>query len=420
LAVIRELRVGLGGAACILLAGGCAGFHPHPQENPSWRQRALTQTRGDITVSVVALDAREAREEFGVDLENSGIQPVWIQVENREQMRYFIPPLTVDPAYYSSYEAAWTGHEDFSPDKNRRIDDYFRERRLPASVDPGRTASGFLFTTLDQGVKYVNLELIGAGAQQVRRFSFLAPVPGLRIDYQAVHWDKLYPPGEILDLDEAGLRAWLEKMPACTKGGDQKTDADPVNFVLIGSHETVFAALVRRGWHVTEVVSLSSVWDMAKSSMFDTRFAYAPVSPLHFFGRRQDLALQKPRGDVNQRNHLRLWLAPVRLNGTPVWIGQISRDIGVRLTHKTGTTHKVDPDMDDTRWYLLQDMFFSEGLARLAWVKGGVAATPQAPLHNYTGDPYFTDGLRLVMWLSDQPVGYHQVEIVPWATPPER
>ena len=33
----------------------------------------------------------------------------------------------------------------------------------------------------------------------------------------------------------------------------------------------------------------------------------------------------------------------------PVWIGQISRDIGVRFTFKTWppVTHKIDPDFDE-------------------------------------------------------------------------
>lgn len=69
------------------------------------------------------------------------------------------------------------------------------------------------------------------------------------------------------------------------------------------------------------------------------------------------MALQKGRRDVNQRNHMRLWLAPVTFQGQPVWVGQISRDIGVRLTRRTITTHKIDPAVDETRWYLLQDLF---------------------------------------------------------------
>ena len=36
----------------------------------------------------------------------------------------------------------------------------------------------------------------------------------------------------------------------------------------------------------------------------------------------------------------------MRFEGKRVWIGQISRDIGVRFTTKTITTHKIDADVD--------------------------------------------------------------------------
>ena len=65
------------------------------------------------------------------------------------------------------------------------------------------------------------------------------------------------------------------------------------------------------------------------------------------------MALQRARTSIHERNHLRLWLAPMRFDGKLVWIGQISRDIGVRFTSKTITTHKIDPDVDETRsfWF---------------------------------------------------------------------
>jgi hypothetical protein len=112
------------------------------------------------------------------------------------------------------------------------------------------------------------------------------------------------------------------------------------------------------------------------------------------------MALQKGRSDVNQRNHMRLWLAPVTFEGRPVWVGQISRDIGVRLTRRTITTHKIDPAVDETRWYLLQDLFFSDGLARFGFVGGVGASTAEQARTNYTGDPYITDGRRAIFWLT--------------------
>ena len=64
------------------------------------------------------------------------------------------------------------------------------------------------------------------------------------------------------------------------------------------------------------------------SSVFGRRYRTSPVSPLYVFDRPQDFALQKARKTVDERNHLRLWRAPVDFEGKPVWVGQLSRDIG--------------------------------------------------------------------------------------------
>jgi hypothetical protein len=144
------------------------------------------------------------------------------------------------------------------------------------------------------------------------------------------------------------------------------------------------------------------------------------VSSLYALGRNQDIALQKTRDTIHERNHLRLWLAPVRLGDKPVWIGQISRDIGVRWTRKTILTHKIDPDVDETRDFLIQDLWYAQGLAQYAYVKGVGAAPLSAPRTNLTGDPYFTDGLRAVLWVSSQPVGLDETRLLEWERPPER
>jgi len=137
-------------------------------------------------------------------------------------------------------------------------------------------------------------------------------------------------------------------------------------------------------------------------------------------GRKQDLALQKPRHSTKQRNHLRLWLTPLSFDDQPVWVGQISRDIGVRSTSHTWhlTTHKIAPDVDETRDYLVSDLILSQALARFGWVKGVGAASANAPRHNLTGDPYYTDGLRVVLVLSHNPVTVDQVEQLGWETTP--
>jgi hypothetical protein len=98
-------------------------------------------------------------------------------------------------------------------------------------------------------------------------------------------------------------------------------------------------------------------------------------------------------------------------------VGQISRDIGVRLTLKTLVTHKIDPDVDETRSYLIQDLLYSQGISQFALAKGVGAAPIEEPRGNLTGDPYFTDGLRAVLWVSSQPVAFENVAFLKWAQP---
>ena len=120
--------------------------------------------------------------------------------------------------------------------------------------------------------------------------------------------------------------------------------------------------------------------------------------------------MQRARSSIHERNHLRVWLAPMRFQGKQVWIGQISRDIGVHFTWKTITTHKIDPDVDETRAFLAEDLSYAQSVAKIGFV-GGVGPAPyDQPRGNLTGDPYFTDGRRAVIWIASEPMGIDEIE----------
>ena len=89
------------------------------------------------------------------------------------------------------------------------------------------------------------------------------------------------------------------------------------------------------------------------------------------------------------------------MSGKPVWIGQVSRDIGVRFTTKAWnlTTHRIDPDVDEARDYVMEDLALTGRVAAVGYVAGVGACDRAAPRHNLTGDPYFTDGQRAVILL---------------------
>jgi hypothetical protein len=130
--------------------------------------------------------------------------------------------------------------------------------------------------------------------------------------------------------------------------------------------------------------------------------------------------LQKARASIDQRNHLRLWLTPMRYNGKPVFIGQISRDVGIRFTWKTITTHKIDADVDETREYLLEDLAYAQSLAKFGYVGGVGAYTFDSPRGNLTGDPWFTDGLRVVLFVAEQPMHISEIKVIDLGSLPLR
>ena len=159
--------------------------------------------------------------------------------------------------------------------------------------------------------------------------------------------------------------------------------------------------------------------ETVRAFIFRDEYLTSPVSPLYVFGRREDVALQKARSTINERIHARLWLTPYTFESRRVWIGQVSRDIGVRLTDQTWnlTTHKIGPDVDFDRAYLLQDLLMSGFVDRYGFLEGVRAAKASAPRTNLTGDPYYTDGLRLIVFLSNQTKRLSETARLPWELP---
>jgi hypothetical protein len=397
---------------------GCAAYQkPLPSYDVSFRERSQSKIDGEVKVTVAVLSAEESRQLFGVNLAGQGIQPVWVRVQNADSIPYWLLSTGLDPDYFSPLESAYAFHGAFSSSLNDKIDDQFRVMAFRNPIVEGASVSGFIFTNRDEGTKVVDIDLIGHG--KTKFFTFFVPVPGLKADYHEVDFENLYAEDEIVNLDEKELRTELENLPCCATNEDGTANGDPLNLVLIGSREDMSAAFVRRGWLPAEQNYGAAVWKTIKSFLFGTRYRYSPVSPLYFRKRQQDFAGQKPRHTVHQRNHLRAWLSPLRYQGKPVWIGQISRDIGVRFTFKTWppVTHKIDADVDEARGSLMEDLVISQQLAKTGWAKGVGVATRAKPRYNLTGDPYFTDGYRAVLVFDRRPRSFLEIDKFDWENP---
>jgi len=294
----------------------------------------------------------------------------------------------MDPDIYSSGEVAWKFQSSlYSKSSQENIYILFRNNEIDGFFKPGTRTSGFVYTNLKMGTKAVLVKLFAE--KNVKEIAFFVEVPGLKADHHQLDPYKLYAEKDMIDLDEDGLRQALEDLPCCVTNKDGSGKSDPLNIIVIGSEEEIWPAFIAREWDEAEVIYGASLGRTIASSVFGRRYRYSPMSALFFYGRPQDIGLQKARQTVDERNHLRLWLSPMRYQGMPVYIGQISRDIGVKLTTKspTLTTHEIDPDVDEARDYLIQDLLESQKLAKLGFVEGVGQAEPENPRYNLTDSP---------------------------------
>ena len=409
--------------ALMALIGGCATRQIPPSLSPllmnevRFRDRAQSKFDDALRVTVAVPTAEENHSLFGVDISGKEIQPIWVKVENHSDQTYYLVSAATDPNYFSPMEAAYAVHGGLSQSDKNELQNHFRAINFRNPILPHTAVSGFIFTNLDEGEKVVQVDLITN--QQVKFFTFFVQIPGMRVDYRMVDFDSLYSEKEIVELDLDKLRVVLENLPCCTTDKEGKSFGDPLNLVIIGDFIEVASTFSRRGWLPAEETYSTAVWKTIKSFLFGKRYRYSPVSSLYAYGRHQDFARQKPRHDIHERNHLRLWYSPMRFEGKPVFVGQISRDIGVRFTTKTWppVTHKIDPDIDEARHALIEDLLFSQKLAKVGFVKGVGRATPSKPRTNLTGDPYFTDGLRALLILDPGPISLDQIRSLDWEQP---
>ena len=398
-------------------------YRPDPRER-SFLERAGTKSRDQLRVTVAVLSDPESARFFGVRLARKGMQAVWLDVANGSRTPVRLDPLSIDPAYYTPLEAAYVKH--FSVGKrllsfgllacffflllplvpfkvfgaraaNRRMDAYFKEHGFRfGPIAAGGSRAGFIFTSLDEGTKTVNVRL--GAAEHVCEFDFSLEVPGLALrETEADPFD--CEPAE--EVDETALRAWLERQRRATTNKRGDKEGDPLNLVVAGDRARVLQCFGAR-WDQAETVTLATCWKTAKAFLFEAEYRYSPLSALYVDGRSQDLALQMARARINERIHLRLWRTPMAFQGERIWIGQISRDIGVRFTLKTWnlTTHKIDPDVDEARDYVIDYLMAARRVSCFGYVGGVGASSSSAPRANLTGDAYFTDGFRAVVILS--------------------
>ena len=172
----------------------------------------------------------------------------------------------------------------------------------------------------------------------------------------------------------------------------QGIPGDVINVGLEGSESELMCSMAAAGWSPADPVTMLSSLKIVGSVAFRRPYVDAPVSPLYFDGRKQDLAFEKPSGvSPSTRHHVRFWKAPEKGDdGRTVWLGAAVFDDGVGVSHYTGQiTHHTAPDIDAERDLLMENLVAAKRVTKTYWVSG---VGPTLFGRNGGGDPFTTDG----------------------------
>ncbi len=131
----------------------------------------------------------------------------------------------------------------------------------------------------------------------------------------------------------------LASLPMVTRTGSD-IPGDALNVGLVGSKADVLKAMQAAGWFPADPVTLRTSIEIAGSVVLDRPYHDAPVSPLYFEGKKQELAFEKPAGrSADRRHHVRFRQVLEKGNGWPPGLAR-RRDARSRRRfksrHRTG------------------------------------------------------------------------------------
>jgi LssY-like putative type I secretion system component LssY len=172
-----------------------------------------------------------------------------------------------------------------------------------------------------------------------------------------------------------------------------------VNLLIVGSKEQVADAFQAAGWIQPDKTTQDAIVHAIQETMAHKAYAEMPISQLYLFGRPQDFGFVDgmPIQVVAERNHFRVWRAPwLDSQGRAVWAGAGTHDVGIEKDQSGTLTHRIDPNIDTERDYILQTLQDAGKVATTEYI------TPVDPVRQAvtaTGDTYHSDGRILVIFL---------------------
>jgi hypothetical protein len=180
---------------------------------------------------------------------------------------------------------------------------------------------------------------------------------------------------------------------------DNGNPGDMVNFALVGTEQDVQNAYKAAGWGTVDKSVQDAILNGLLATLSREAYTAMPMSTLYLFGRPQDMSFARadPLLVAAERHHLRVWKTNLTVSGRPLWVGSATHDIGFEKDQRTGgVTHKIDPEIDKERDYLLQSFDAAGAFASAAYV---TPANAMREARTATGGSFHSDGRIVIMAL---------------------
>ncbi len=396
----------MGPLAMIVLVAACASrtYAPTSLSDVDLTTRAVSQESRGVRVRAAVPSPEESQAIFGLPVYDRGIQPIWLEITNHLDERIRFAPVGTDREYYSPYEVAYMHKSKYAGEAYEAMERAVAGSAMPRVIWPGQTRSGFVFTHAEPGTKAFNVDVFTLGTE-LPTFSFFLEVPGFEPDHAAIDFQTLYDEADIARVDLDGLRTALGEIGCCTTDAEGQAAGLPLNLALVGPGRDVLNALLRA--------------DFVERGRAER--GVDAETELYWQGRPADAVFRTSRRGGRERNELRVWRAPIEVDGEPVWMAQITNYLG-RPTQlgRALFDPRLDPNLDDATVYTLQRMWYAQSLSAYAWQQAGSASTIDAPIEDFRGVAYFTGGARIVLWLSGDPISQTETIEHEWDDAPYR
>ena len=161
---------------------------------------------------------------------------------------------------------------------------------------------------------------------------------------------------------------------------------EPINFIFLSDSDRKIINLFRKSWwNWADKLWRTSIKKMWKALFKNKKYDTAPITPLYYNKKIQNFSFQKLTKDQNLRfrHHIRIWKTNFKFKNKFIYVGCWIFDNGI----KWGITHKIDPDLDKEREYILWSLENSF----LIKLEKSIQLLKKYSWKNFSWDKFFTD-----------------------------